>query len=85
MNTEDLIKNEKMLKGIAYGFAVLLLFLFGINIFLVVKKGFGPSQIVPIALLPILLLNLNNLKEIKKELKSRKNKENGDSTTSHEG
>lgn len=85
MDTEDLVKNEKMLKGITYGFAVILLFLLGINIFLVVKKGFGATQIVPIALLPILILNLNNLREIKKELKSRKNQENGNSTESHEG
>lgn len=85
MNTEDLVKNEKILQGITYGFAVILLFLLGVNIFLVVKKGFGASQVVPIALLPILVLNLNNLREIKKELKSRKNQENGNSSESHKG
>lgn len=73
MTTEELLNSEKTSKITTYAFAVILLFLFVINIFLVFEKGFGASQVIPIALLPILILNFKTLKEIKKELQSRKN------------
>lgn len=73
MTTEELIKTEKISKGAAYGFVVLLILLLGANVFLVLKQGFGPLQIIPITLLPLLFLNFYNLKQIKKELKSREN------------
>lgn len=72
MSTEELLKSEKSLKTVTYIFGVALLFLFGLNIFLAVNRGFSASQVIPLALLPILILNLNSLKEIKKELDSRK-------------
>lgn len=73
MSTEELLKNEKSLKTVTYIFAVILTFLFIINIYIALHKGFSATQVIPLALLPILILNLNTLKEIKKELKSRGN------------
>ncbi|WP_238568013.1 redox-active disulfide protein 2 [Flavobacterium sp. ASV13] len=72
MSTEELIKNQKALKTVNTIFGVVLLMLFALNIFIIFMKGFSAMNVVPIALLPILFLNLNNLKEIKKELDSRK-------------
>ncbi|MBF4494754.1 MULTISPECIES: hypothetical protein [unclassified Flavobacterium] len=71
VSTEELLKNEKSLKTITYIFAGVLTLLFIINIFLVYNKGFSVSNVIPIALLPILIFNLSTLNEIKKELKSR--------------
>lgn len=71
MTTEELIKTQKSLKTVTYLFGVVLLLLFCLNIFLVVNKGFSASNIIPVALLPIFILNMNTLKEIKKELQSR--------------
>lgn len=73
MTTEELVKTEKTSKGVTYAFVILLILLLGANVFLVLKKGFGPLQIIPFTLLPLLFLNFYNLKQIKKELKSREN------------
>ncbi|PBJ11749.1 redox-active disulfide protein 2 [Flavobacterium sp. ACN6] len=71
MSNEELIKTQKSLKTVTYLFGVVLLLLFGLNIFLVANKGFSASNVIPIALLPIFILNMNTLKEMKKELESR--------------
>jgi Flp pilus assembly protein TadB len=72
MTSEELVKTQKSLKTLTYLFGVVLLLLFGLNIFLVANKGFSASNVIPIALLPIFILNMNTLKEIKKELEARK-------------
>jgi len=72
MTTEELIKTQKSLKTVTYLFGVVLLLLFGLNVFLVANKGFSASNVIPIALLPIFILNMNTLREMKKELESRK-------------
>jgi len=72
MTTEELIKTQKSLKTVTYLFGVILLLLFGLNVFLVANKGFSASNVIPIALLPIFILNMNTLREMKKELESRK-------------
>jgi len=71
MTTEELIKNQKTLKTVNTIFAVVLLMLFSLNVYIVLRKGFSAMNVVPVALLPILFLNINNLKEIKRELESR--------------
>lgn len=71
LSSEELLKQEKSLKVITYTLAGMLFFLLIINIILTFKKGFNASFVIPIALLPIVIINLNTLKEIKKELNSR--------------
>jgi Na+-transporting methylmalonyl-CoA/oxaloacetate decarboxylase beta subunit len=58
----------KVLTGMLAG---MLMVLFALTIFISIKKTFSPLSVVPIALLPIVILNLLNLKTIKKELDSR--------------
>lgn len=71
LSNEELLKNKKTLEPLTYMLAGALLILFIINIFTAIKKGFGALNVIPIALLPILILNFKNLAEIKKELKLR--------------
>lgn len=71
MSNEELLKSQKSIKTVTALLAGMLLFLFAINIFLAFKKGISALGAVPIALLPILIININTLKEIKKELNSR--------------
>lgn len=55
----------------------MLLMLLGVDIMLIVKKGFSVVSVapctVPFTLLPVLILSINQKKEIEKELKSRTN------------
>ena len=67
MTNEELLKYEKMVKPITYILGGALALLFGINIFSFFHNGYSALSIIPIALLPILIINLSNLKEIKKE------------------
>ncbi|OHT47233.1 redox-active disulfide protein 2 [Flavobacterium tructae] len=71
MTTEELVKSEKISKSAAYAFTILLLLLFISNIYLAFLKGFSAVQIVPIALLPLLIFSFKTLKDIQTELKSR--------------
>lgn len=71
LSNEELLKNEKTLKTITIMLAGAVFILFIINIFLAFKKGFSALTVVPIALLPIVIVNINSLKEVKKEIKSR--------------
>lgn len=71
LNTEELLKLQKSIKVITYMLAATLVFLFSLTLYLTFKNGFNALTIIPVALLPIVFLNLNNLKEIKKELKLR--------------
>ncbi|UTX49003.1 redox-active disulfide protein 2 [Chryseobacterium sp. MA9] len=68
---EELISNEKKIKiiTIILGIAILLLFLS--NIFLTFKRGFSAMSVIPIALVPILILNINNWNQLKKEKANR--------------
>lgn len=69
--TEELIRDEKTLKVITTIFGGMLFVLFIMGIFLSFKQGFTALSVVPIALLPILIININNWNAIKKEIKSR--------------
>lgn len=67
-----LLQNQlKSLKVITYMLSGTLLFLFSLIIYLTIKNGFNALTIVPIALLPILILNFNTMNKLKKELKLR--------------
>ncbi len=71
MSNEALLKGEKSLKVITYVLAGMLLVIFALNMILSIKKGFSAINVVPIALLPIVIVNLGTLKKMKEELKSR--------------
>lgn len=71
MSNEELLKNEKTISAVTYTLAGMLLLLFGLGIFLTFKKGFTALTVVPIALLPIVIINFSNIKKIKTERKLR--------------
>jgi Na+-transporting methylmalonyl-CoA/oxaloacetate decarboxylase beta subunit len=71
LSNETLLKNEKILKASTYALAAVLVISFVVNIYVAVTKKFSALSVIPIAFLPILIINLNSLKEIKKEIKSR--------------
>lgn len=71
LSDEELLKNAKTVKMITSMLAGAIFLLFIINIFLAFKKGFSAMSVIPIALLPIVLVNVNSLKEMKKEIKAR--------------
>jgi hypothetical protein len=71
LSNEELLKNEKILKTVTSMLTGAIFLLFIVNIFLAFKKGFSALSAVPIALLPIVIINFNSLKEMKKEIKTR--------------
>ncbi len=70
-NTADLKKSEKSIKTITGILLGMLLVLFILSLYITFTKGFTALLIIPIALLPIVIVNFNSINEIKKELKSR--------------
>lgn len=71
ISTEELQKKQKTIKLITGMLAGSLSILFFLTLYITITKEFTSLMIIPIALLPILLLNLNNISEINKVLKSR--------------
>lgn len=70
-NTESLQKKQKLLKMITGLLGGMLIVLLVLGIYISFKKGFSALVVVPIALMPILMLNVISIKNIGKELKSR--------------
>lgn len=69
--TEELKKTEKSLKAITGMLLGTLIVLFGLSLYITFTKGFTPLIIIPIALLPIGIVNFNTINNIKKEINSR--------------
>jgi len=70
-DTESLNKKQKLLKMITAMLGGMLLILLVLAIYISFKKGFSALVVVPIALMPILMLNVISIKNIQKELRSR--------------
>ncbi|MDW9379485.1 redox-active disulfide protein 2 [Chryseobacterium sp. JV558] len=68
---EELISNEKKIKIITIMLGIAILLLFMSNIVLTFKRGFSAMSVIPIALVPILILNINNWNQLKKEKANR--------------
>ncbi len=71
LNTEELknkLKTAKFITGILIGS---LIALFISTMYLTLTKKFTTLTIIPVALLPLVVLNLNSIKKIKSELQSR--------------
>ncbi len=71
LSNEELLKNEKALKTVTSILAGAISFLLVINIVLLFKNGFSAMTVIPIALLPIVIINFNSLKGMKSERISR--------------
>ena len=71
MSNEELIKSEKTIKAMMYSLGFMSILLFVLGIYLVFKKGMVAFIVIPIAFMPIFVINANSLKEIKKEREAR--------------
>jgi hypothetical protein len=71
MTNKELFQYDKMAKVVTYTLAGAVFILFVVTIYVAVIKGFGALNVVPIALLPMVFINLNTIKGIKKELNTR--------------
>lgn len=72
MSDEELLKMEKTTKMTTYILGTALLLLFVLNIIVCFRKGFNAAFVIPIALLPVLTVNINSLKTLQQEKKQRK-------------
>jgi asparagine N-glycosylation enzyme membrane subunit Stt3 len=72
MSVEKLQQQAKTIKVVTGTLAGMLLVLLVMAILLSIKKGFSALVIIPFALLPIVVTNVNSLKQIKQELESRR-------------
>lgn len=70
-DTESLQKKQKLLKMVTAMLGGMLMVLLVLAIYISFKKGFSALVVVPIALMPILMLNVISIKNIQKELTSR--------------
>jgi hypothetical protein len=68
---EELVNNEKKIKVLTIMLTVAIVLLFLSTMFLTFKKGFSALTVIPIALLPILIININNWNKLKKEKADR--------------
>jgi hypothetical protein len=68
---EELINNEKKSKAVSVLLMVSIPILFLSNMLLIFKNGFSALTVIPIALLPILILNINKWNQLKKEKTNR--------------
>ena len=71
LSNEELLKRQKMVSVVTYTLIGMLLVLFCLGLFLTFTKSFTPLTVVPLALMPIVIINLGNIKKIKAELKLR--------------
>lgn len=69
---EELVSNEKKFKAITIMLGIAILLLFLSNIVITFKRGFSALNVIPLALLPILIVNINNWNQLKKEKANRK-------------
>ena len=72
LSNEQLLKNEKTLKVVTFTLIGMIGVLLVLTIILAFIKGFSALSAVPVALFPIVIVNLNSLKEIKVEKELRK-------------
>lgn len=72
LSLEELEKRAKMTKfsNIMLCVAVVLQFLVGV--FLTYKNGFNVFIILPVAFLPLIIVNFSNLKKVNEEIAKRK-------------
>ena len=69
--TQELTQKLKALKTVTSIFAGTLIVLFAINLYQSIMNKFTALSIIPIALMPILVINIASISKVKKELKLR--------------
>ena len=72
LSIEELIKKLKTTKLVSGLLAGMLLVQLAMGIYLTIQDGFSIFVVLPVAFLPILLINFTSIKKIKEEIASRK-------------
>lgn len=72
LSLEELEKRAKMTKFSNIMLCVALVFQFLVGVFLTYKNGFNVFIILPVAFLPLIIVNFTNLKKINEEIAKRK-------------
>lgn len=71
LSNEELTKRVKTTKTVAGLLAGILLVEFAAGLYLTIKQGFSIFLVIPIAFLPILIINYQNIKKLNEEIASR--------------
>jgi hypothetical protein len=71
LTVEELEKRAKTTKIASIMLAVIIAIQFGIGLFLTLSKGFNVFTVIPLAFLPMLIVNFTNIKKIKAEIAKR--------------
>jgi Flp pilus assembly protein TadB len=71
LTKEQLIGRLKMAKFTVIFMGVCVLMMLGSGVYITIQRGFSIFLLIPIAFMPLMLLNVTNYKRIKKELSSR--------------
>lgn len=71
MTVEELRKTEKQLSRTSIILTVCIAIMFLAGAFLTFRKGFSGFTVLPVAFLPIAMMNFKNLKKIRAELAAR--------------
>jgi len=72
LSIEQLEKRAKTTKISTGGLSGILLMQLAAGIYLTIKQGFNVFIILPLAFLPLVLVNITTLKKIKEEIATRK-------------
>jgi hypothetical protein len=71
LSKEELLKKEKNLKGASTVLGGMLVVLAAASAYLSYLQGFSVFTVLPVAFLPMYIINLGNLKKIHTEIASR--------------
>lgn len=71
MTLDELNAKAKSLKSITSAFSGILLIMTFAGVFLSIRQGFSVFSVLPVAFLPLLVININSIKKIKEEIQSR--------------
>lgn len=71
LTIEELEKRAKTTKTASIMLAVVIGLQFAIGVYLTFKNGFNVFTVIPLAFLPMLIVNFTNIKKIKEEIAKR--------------
>ncbi len=72
LTVEELKKRAKTAKTATTLLAVIIGIQFAVGVYLTFRKGFNVFTIVPVAFLPLLIVNFTTIKKINEEIAKRK-------------
>jgi uncharacterized membrane protein len=72
MSEDELLKRQKEMTVAVVLLSITVSIMLVSAIFVFIKKGFTTTTILPVAFLPLVIINFLSLKKIKAELASRK-------------